>query len=131
MADKINSYENQEKSPTTTIAICWNSSPFSDGLQRRIQSFNNKGRFNPFNQFLNRNRLFKRGMLCYSDFLSGLHVYYKNALSTAKVGELLAKIVTAIQQEFPNIKYVHGIGHSLGAHVMGNIFNFGGVKLNR
>ena len=27
--------------------------------------------------------------------------------------------------------FIHGIGHSLGAHIMGNIYNFGGVKLNR
>ena len=26
---------------------------------------------------------------------------------------------------------MHGIGHSIGAHVMGQIYNFGGVKLDR
>ena len=119
MADKINFYENKEKSPTATIAICWNSSPLSGELLRI------------FHQLLNRNYLLGHGGICYLGFQTRINVYNKNALSTAKVGELLAKIVTGIQQEFPNIKYVHGIGHSLGAHVMGNIFNFGGVKINR
>ena len=36
-----------------------------------------------------------------------------------------------VEEEFPNIQYVHGIGHSLGAHVLGNIFNFGGLQLDR
>ena len=116
MADKINFYENKEKSPTATIAVCWNSSPLPGELQRI------------FHGLLNRKL---SQSVCYIDFKSRLRSYYKKAISTAKVGELLAKIVTVIQQEFPNIKYVHGIGHSLGAHVMGNIFNFGGVKLNR
>ena len=79
---------------------------------------------------VNRNILIKHGVFCYTDLIN-FGLYYKNAISTAKVGELLAKIVIAIQHEFPKIKYVHGIGHSLGAHVMGNIFNFGGLKLNR
>ena len=42
----------------------------------------------------------------------------------------MAKIITSIKKIIPDI-YTHGIGHSLGAHVMGNIYNFGKVKLNR
>lgn len=57
--------------------------------------------------------------------------YYTNVCSTAKLGELMAKIVTAIRQEFSNIEYIHGIGHSLGAHILGNIEKFGNVKLDR
>ena len=57
--------------------------------------------------------------------------YYYHAASTGKVGEFLAKIVSSIKDEYKNINYFHGIGHSLGAHILGNIYNFGKVKLDR
>ena len=64
-------------------------------------------------------------------YLLWANKYYDTAASTGKVGEFLAKIVTSVRNTFPDIEYIHGIGNSLGAHVMGNIWNFGNVKLDR
>ena len=61
----------------------------------------------------------------------GVASYYRQAASTGKVGEFLSKIVASVRNTFKDIEYVHGIGHSLGAHVLGNIWNFGNVKLDR
>ena len=74
---------------------------------------------------------FEQGKLCELSYLPGFRwIYYANAATTGKVGELLGKMITEIRAKFLNIKYVHGIGHSLGAHVTGNIFNFGGEKID-
>ena len=71
------------------------------------------------------------GNLCLASEIDPVFSYYSNACTTGKVGELLAKILWAIKEEFPNINFIHGIGHSLGAHIMGNIYNFGKLKINR
>ena len=34
-------------------------------------------------------------------------------------------------KEETSISYFHGIGHSLGAHIMGNVWNFGRFKMDR
>ena len=57
-------------------------------------------------------------------------IYFTYAATTGKVGEFLASILKSIKQNNNRI-FIHGIGHSLGAHIMGNIFNFGGLKLDR
>ena len=36
-----------------------------------------------------------------------------------------------IIKEETSISYFHGIGHSLGAHIMGNVWNFGEFKMDR
>jgi len=72
------------------------------------------------------------GNLCMASLWANRFIhYYDNAATTGKVGELLSRFITSVQTEYPKVKYVHGIGHSLGAHVMGNIYNFGKVKINR
>jgi len=114
MANKIGAMENEDPDPehgvvpTATLAVCWNSSP--------LPNF-------PLTDTV--------GKICWVFYELVSFAYYDNACSTAKVGELLAKLVKATKEVFSNIEYVHGIGHSLGAHVMGNIYNFGGIKLER
>eukprot|EP00091_Calanus_sinicus_P025396 TRINITY_DN967_c0_g1_i11.p1 TRINITY_DN967_c0_g1~~TRINITY_DN967_c0_g1_i11.p1 ORF type:complete len:650 (-),score=100.52 TRINITY_DN967_c0_g1_i11:469-2394(-) len=113
LASKIGAFENEEPDleqpvPTATVAVCWNSSPLPNFPQ--IDSV---------------------GKICWIFYELAPFAYYQNACTTAKMGELLAKLITAMKDEFANIEYVHGIGHSLGAHLMGNIYNFGGVKLER
>ena len=117
-AQKIGRYENiieEGRLPTATIALCWNSQPLPDL------------------PFLSNMETMEEGKICeLSYIIYGLRwIYYANAASTGKVGELLGKLITAIKAEYPNIRYVHGIGHSLGAHVMGNIYNFGGLSIDR
>jgi len=114
MANKIGTFENGEPKskqqvPTATVAICWYSSPPLPSWQQKLGS----------------------RKLCYLLAKSSRFIYFQHACSTGKMGELLAKLIKAIKDVFSNIEYVHGIGHSLGAHVMGNIYNFGGVKIDR
>jgi len=105
-ADDILNKENEDVTygSTTTIAICWNSAPSQPNL-------------------------LKVGKVCLGSV--DPFRYYPNACTTGKVGELLANILTAIKEEFPDVSYIHGIGHSLGAHIMGNIYNFGNLKIDR
>ena len=56
--------------------------------------------------------------------------YIPHVISTAKLGEFLASILKHVKHLNPSIN-THGIGHSLGAHILGNIFNFGGFQLDR
>merc|ERR1719481_1078900 len=93
MAQKIGDYENGSGGDATaTIGICWNSSP--------LPVFKTRS-----------------GNLCMLGRATNL--YYPEACSTGKVGELLAKMVSAMKNVFPNIEYVHGIGHSLGLILWG------------
>jgi len=114
LANKIRTFENEgpkleHQVPTATVAVCWNSHPTPTFPRVRGAAPN----------------------LCYLSSKLLKWFYYQPALSTGKMGELLAKLIKAMKDVFSNIEYVHGIGHSLGAHVMGNIYNFGGIKLDR
>ena len=98
-----------------TIALCWNSQPLRDlpFMKMALPDLS-----------LMKMADFEQGKLCELSYLPGFRwIYYANAATTGKVGELLGKMITEIRAKFLNIKYVHGIGHSLGAHVMGNTYN--------
>jgi len=113
MARKIGEYENGGNGvgtePTVSIGICWNSSPIPPTSVGTGYSM--------------------AGAMCTGGWTTGL--YYPEACSTGKMGEFIATVVKSMKTVFPTIKYVHGIGHSLGAHIMGNIYNFGDLKIDR
>ena len=121
MAKKINLFENdhEQSPPTVTMGICWNSKalPSIFWPMRTAQRTVNLCKLSWFAEILSA-----------SPLIPPLPLYFKNVCTTAKVGELLARLITAMKEIYPGL-YVHGIGHSLGAHVMGNIRNFGKVKV--
>ena len=112
MAAKIRA---EEGSSVVTVVVCWASDP--------IESW-----FDYFQSSSPRYDLGVSGICLVSYELSS--GYYESVTSTAKMGELLAGMMRAILED-TSITYTHGIGHSLGAHIMGNVYNFGHFKMDR
>ena len=110
MATKIRKEEGEKG---VTVVVCWSSSIIESWTQLVF------GRID----------IGVSGM-CLLDWTSGLSGYYQSATSTGKMGELLAGLMKAIRRD-TSITYFHGIGHSLGAHIMGNVYNFGHFKMDR
>ena len=110
MATKIRKEEGEKG---VTVVVCWSSSIIESWTQLVF------GRID----------IGVSGM-CLLDWTSGLSGYYQSATSTGKMGELLAGLMKAIRR-YTSITYFHGIGHSLGAHIMGNVYNFGHFKMDR
>ena len=107
MAEDIQKVEGEK---AVTVILCWNSDPLELwGLVKRRSAIQSD--------------------LCLNDY-NVWGSYYYSVTSTAKLGELLGSMMKVIKQE-TSINYFHGIGHSLGAHVMGNVYNFGEFKMNR
>ena len=114
MAEDIKKVEGEK---VVTVVLCWDSDPLEAwGLERSgLQS-----RFDLISGFSN---------ICEGSY-NVWGSYYYSVTSTAKLGELLGGMMKVIKQE-TSITYFHGIGHSLGAHIMGNVWNFGEFKMNR
>ena len=130
--DDIGSKIRHLESETVTVKFCWDSI----GHYRNGEIFRSNDAINLTGGGVEKTMQGRFDLsTCISDICLNTYnfndPYYTNACSTAKLGELMAKIVTAIRQEFSNIEYIHGIGHSLGAHILGNIEKFGNVKLDR
>ena len=107
MAEDIQKVEGEK---AVTVILCWNSDPLELwGLVKRRSAIQSD--------------------LCLNDY-NVWGSYYYSVTSTAKLGELLGSMMKVIKQE-TSITYFHGIGHSLGAHIMGNVWNFGEFKMNR
>ncbi|XP_070562322.1 phospholipase A1-like [Ptychodera flava] len=53
-----------------------------------------------------------------TDFMKWLSVYHTAAATTQSVGEWLGNVARKIKEEKPEIK-IQGVGHSLGAHLLG------------
>ena len=119
MASNIRRAEGQD---VVTAVLCWNSDlleTFAGG--RSLESGSaKKSRYD---------LIPSADLFCQLDYAGG-GPYYKCASSTAKLGEMLAGLMKVIKAD-TSISYFHGIGHSLGAHIMGNVFNFGGFKMDR
>ena len=117
-----------EGAKAVTVVVCWNSDPIESwGLDTVVETWNDIfGRSGLQSRF---DLISGISTICQSDWqVRGS--YYYSATSTAKVGELLGSMMNVIKQE-TSITYFHGIGHSLGAHIMGNVYNFGKFKMNR
>ena len=122
MAAKIRSVEGEK---VVTVVLCWNSDPLLDwmesfGLARNGRQARVSGDYISF-----------ISGICEASYNApGVGSYYWSVCSTGKIGEMLAGLMDVIKHE-TSITYFHGIGHSLGAHIMGNVWNFGGFKMDR
>ena len=130
MAENIQKVEGQK---VVTVALCWNSATFSS-LQSlfggRRRSGLNPPSEQPSSGLKPRLDIFSSvSGTCQADYTMGGKYYYC-ASSTAKLGEMLGGMMRIIKEE-TSISYFHGIGHSLGAHIMGNVWNFGEFKMDR
>ena len=127
MAKDIQKVEGER---AVTVVFCWNSSLIESWFGSKVESL-----WSGITGLFGRSGLQSRDLisgfsgLCQSDY-EVWGSYYYSATSTAKLGELLGGMMKVIKQE-TSINYFHGIGHSLGAHIMGNVWNFGKFKMNR
>ncbi|XP_070562333.1 uncharacterized protein [Ptychodera flava] len=100
-------------------------------LQRNIQTLQTRAWVTAINSPLNifRTVIPKPQLLeWFSDqeFVDWLSIYHRAAATTQPVGEWLGDVAKEIKKEKPGIK-IHGVGHSLGAHLLGKAGRSSGV----
>ena len=133
MAKDIQKVEGEK---AVTVVLCWNSDPIDLNKSHWFGSEDDSW-VSSITGLFGRSGLQQPRYDLISGFSGTCQVdyelegsYYFSATSTAKLGELLGGMMKVIKQE-TSINYFHGIGHSLGAHIMGNVWNFGEFKMNR
>ena len=125
LGEMAQNIQNAEGQKVVTVFLCWNS----DLLETLYQEspFGRSGRQSRFDIFSS----VSTACEAYYTLAAGYPTpYYYCASSTGKLGEMLGGVMGVIKEE-TSISFFHGIGHSLGAHIMGNVYNFGRFKMDR